>query len=265
MSLVETPDALPAGTLGEHEQVIERGLQSFVSVGNALLAIKVGRLYREAGFDTFEDYCQRRWQISRSRGYQLVTAAATVEALYRDLPETSTTVDIPVPLPTNEAQVRPLGMLPTTERAEAWTAAVVEAEGEPTGEQVQAEVDRRLGIDRGAGAADDREVPPSVSLEQPGAPTPAPEPAQHENEGAADECPPPAAPLPPRLSAEEQAELDHAEAINRRRKNLAAIHSNWATFESLRTNPDRAEILRGLAEHDRQFILELERRVSWKA
>ena len=44
----------------QHEQVIEKGLKTFVDVGNALLAIRDKRLYRQ-GFGTFEDYCKDRW------------------------------------------------------------------------------------------------------------------------------------------------------------------------------------------------------------
>lgn len=145
MALVDTHTGSVAPTsLAEHEAVIERGLASFVEVGNALLAIKVDKLYRQSGYSTFEDYCQRRWDISRSRGYQLVTAAATVEALARSLPETSTIVDIP--LPTAEGQVRPLTEVEPEERPEVWASAVSAAGGEvPTAAQVQAAVDQRLG------------------------------------------------------------------------------------------------------------------------
>ena len=80
-------------TLAECEAVIERGLQTFVEVGNALLTIRDGRLYRAIA-GTFEDYCRERWNMSRPRAYQLIDAAMTVNNL-------STTVDI---LPTSERQ-----------------------------------------------------------------------------------------------------------------------------------------------------------------
>lgn len=138
-----TNDSVQA-TLAQHESVIERGLSAFVDVGNALVAIKAGKLYRESGFASFEDYCSRRWDISRSRGYQLVAAAATVEALVRDLPEVSTMVDIP--LPDSERQVRPLSDVGAEQRAGVWVAAVEAARGEtPTAAQVQDAVDEHLG------------------------------------------------------------------------------------------------------------------------
>lgn len=134
-----TPELLD---LFEHEKVIEQGLASFIEVGNALLAIKADRKYRHAGFATFEDYCQQRWNISRAYGHRLTNAAAITESLARALPEMSPRGDIP--LPQTEKQVRPLTAVPEPERAEAWVEAVEEAGGEqPTAKQVQAVVERR--------------------------------------------------------------------------------------------------------------------------
>ena len=48
------------------EQIIERGLGTFVEVGQALVRIRNGRLYR-ADFPTFETYCESRWSMSRRR------------------------------------------------------------------------------------------------------------------------------------------------------------------------------------------------------
>lgn len=131
-------------TLAELEQRIERGLESFVDVGSALLSIKAGKRYREAGYSTFEDYCQRRWAISRRHGYRLLLAATTVEALARDLPEEmGPTGHI---LPTTERQVRPLTRLPEDERPEAWAEAAEEAaaeERQPTAADVERAVERR--------------------------------------------------------------------------------------------------------------------------
>lgn len=131
----------PEPTLAELEQVIEKGLESFVDVGSALLAIKAGKRYREAGFSSFEDYCQRRWEISRGYGYRLVLAAATVEGLQREL---SPMGDIP--MPESERQVRPLTRLPEDERADAWNEAVEQAQSEdrsPTAADVEQAVERR--------------------------------------------------------------------------------------------------------------------------
>jgi hypothetical protein len=47
-------------TLEECESVIRSGLKTFVEVGHALLEIRGRRLYRQAGFRTFEKYCRER-------------------------------------------------------------------------------------------------------------------------------------------------------------------------------------------------------------
>jgi len=60
--------------LAELESTIERGLATFVEVGQALLEIRDSRLYRES-HGTFEDYCRERWQFSDRRARQLMTAA----------------------------------------------------------------------------------------------------------------------------------------------------------------------------------------------
>lgn len=116
--------------LFEHEKVIEQGLAGFVEVGLALLAIRDGKKYRHAGYATFEDYCQRRWSISRAYGHRLIGAAETVT-------EMSPIGDIPAPA--REAQVRPLRAVDPAERAEVWAEAVESADGgQPTAKQVEA-------------------------------------------------------------------------------------------------------------------------------
>jgi hypothetical protein len=62
------------------EVVIERGMQTFVEVGNALREIRDARLYKQS-HSSFEGYLRERWDISRARGYQLITAAKVVEEM----------------------------------------------------------------------------------------------------------------------------------------------------------------------------------------
>lgn len=124
---------IEADELARHEAVIKRGLTSFLEVGNALLAIRDGRLYR-AEFGTFEDYCRERWGISRSRAYRLIDASEVAEDLspMGDKPD-------------SERQVRPLKALPREDRAEAFAEAKAKANGKPTAKEVKAVVDHRLG------------------------------------------------------------------------------------------------------------------------
>lgn len=116
-----------AAELAEAEEVIERGIQTFTEVGNALLKIRDGRLYR-ADFGTFEDYCRERWGFSRPRAYQLIEAADVV----------STIVDTGLPAPANEGQARELSRVPEPERAEVWRETVERTNGKPTAAAIRA-------------------------------------------------------------------------------------------------------------------------------
>ena len=106
--------------LGDCEQRIERGLKTFIEVGSALAAIRDNRLYR-ATHESFETYCRERWNLSRPRAYELMTAAEVVSAM----------ADTEQP-PTNERQARELAKVPEPERAEVWAEAVERTDGKPT-------------------------------------------------------------------------------------------------------------------------------------
>lgn len=126
-----------SGELARHEAVIEKGLTTFIDVGNALLAIKDGKLYRDV-FMTFEEYCSTRWNMHRSRAYRFIDAAEVVNNLRGQM---SPIGDIP----RNEAQARPLAALPPADQPAAWEEAVEQSNGKPTARAVQEAVDRRLG------------------------------------------------------------------------------------------------------------------------
>lgn len=110
-----------ASELDECERVIERGLATFVDVGRALLRIRDERLYRER-HETFEDYCQARWNFNRHRASQLISAVGVV---------TNVTV-AGLPAPVNEGQARELARVPAPERAEVWHEAHERTGGKPT-------------------------------------------------------------------------------------------------------------------------------------
>jgi hypothetical protein len=113
--------------LAGHEATIERHLDTFVAVGEALLAIRDGRLYR-ASHGTFEDYCRERWGFTDRRGRQLMAAAESVAAL-----PAGTTV------PATESVARELAPLrDEPERLrEAWETAVEQHGPEPTAAEVR--------------------------------------------------------------------------------------------------------------------------------
>jgi hypothetical protein len=105
--------------LAECEAIIARGWQSFVETGRALARIRDRKLYR-AQYDTFEGYCRAKWLYGRSHTYRLIAAAE----LLRNL---SPIGDIPVP--SHEAQVRPLIGVPPEQAQAAWRKALAKANG----------------------------------------------------------------------------------------------------------------------------------------
>ncbi len=121
LSIVESDNLLL------YESIIERGLKTFVEVGNALLAIRESKLYRQ-DYGTFEEYCQERWGMQRAHAYRLIDAAGVVKSL-------SPIGDI---LPATESQARPLTQLEPEEQAVAWQQAVETApNGKVTAAHVQ--------------------------------------------------------------------------------------------------------------------------------
>jgi len=113
--------------LGACEKVIERGLASFVEVGEALLTIRDNRLYRSS-FSTFEDYCK-----------------PSVEAW--DSGSVATMVDNAPILrsPRSERQARELAPLrdnPEVMR-EVWQQTVEETDGKPTAIAIRERVEAR--------------------------------------------------------------------------------------------------------------------------
>ncbi len=98
-----------ATDLDRCEIVIEKGIKTFVAVGNAMLEIRDRKLYRTT-YGTFEDYCAQRWQLDRQYAYRIMDSArvhAALDAGQDDdgsVPGLSPIGDKPV----NEAQARPL-------------------------------------------------------------------------------------------------------------------------------------------------------------
>lgn len=79
--------------LHECEQVIAAGIDTFVSVGNALVEIRDDKLYRDS-HRTFEDYCRARWNLGRSRAYELIDQARVVSAIEEAVGECPAVPDI---------------------------------------------------------------------------------------------------------------------------------------------------------------------------
>ncbi len=82
--------------LGALEKRIERGISTFVEVGESLMEIRDNRLYRDS-YATFDAYCRARWNFDRGRAYQLIGAAEVARAIPDGFPPIG-----------NEAQAREL-------------------------------------------------------------------------------------------------------------------------------------------------------------
>lgn len=123
-----------AGRLAELEEVVERGLSTFVDVGNALLEIRESRLYIET-HGTFEAYCRDRFALQRQRAYELIEASR----VHASVSENS---DTPPALEAHAAALAPLLDEPAQLR-EAW-AEVVDLHPKPTAAQVREVVARRI-------------------------------------------------------------------------------------------------------------------------
>lgn len=98
--------------LQKHETTIKKGLNTFVEVGQALLEIRDKKLYR-IEYNTFEEYCKQKWQISRRRSYQLIEASLVIE-----------NVNPGTQMPKNEKEIRPLTSLEPEIQNAAWQETI---------------------------------------------------------------------------------------------------------------------------------------------
>ena len=82
------------------ERIIEDGYAAFLKVGLALAKVRDTRLYR-AEHATFEAYCESRWGFTRTRAYELMSAANISQAV-------SEISDIPVSTESHAKELRGL-------------------------------------------------------------------------------------------------------------------------------------------------------------
>jgi hypothetical protein len=120
---------------------IRRGLKVFLEVGNELMRIRNLKLYRlEAA--TFEEFCQNRFGFAARYARRLIIASD----IAGNLSGAGKGSNWPPLLPANEAQYRPLGLLPPDQWTSAWEEVLQTApEGVVTARHVQGVVNRRLG------------------------------------------------------------------------------------------------------------------------
>jgi len=104
MSESTTTSELVTLRIIELETIIERGQQTFIEVGNALMEIRDERLYRET-HATFEAYCGERWGWTRRVGYQYIEAAqvaGNVQSTTHSAPPSLTQAVALAPLPPDQ-------------------------------------------------------------------------------------------------------------------------------------------------------------------
>lgn len=130
-------------TLAENEEVIGKGLGTFIDVGRALMEIRSGRQYIEAGFDSFEDYCKQRWGMNKTWASQHISSVKVVDAIG---------VSDRKLLPKNVEQTKPLISLLNTEGEAAvrtaWSQIVEEHRGDDaiTGREVYKFLNPAIGV-----------------------------------------------------------------------------------------------------------------------
>lgn len=107
--------------LGRLEAVVNDGMATFMEVGEAITQIRDRRLYRD-DFATFEEYCSKKWNFTRGRAYQLITAYSVVKGMSSKKG---------TPPPSSEYQARALNQAEPEDRDAVWDRAVEECDGEP--------------------------------------------------------------------------------------------------------------------------------------
>lgn len=124
---IQTLNTAEAASLAHYEATIERGRETFVEVGIALLSIRDARLYR-ATHSTFEAYCRDRWGWSGRRAQQMMAASEAVKQLRAENANNCSHCE-----PVNEGQGRELSRVPAGKKAEVMAAAekVAQAESRP--------------------------------------------------------------------------------------------------------------------------------------
>lgn len=102
------------------ENVIAKGMRSFIAVGRALAEIRDKKLYTASGFASFPDYVKGRYGWNKSYGHQLIKSSGLCASL-------STIVDS-ANLPAHEGQVRPLLRLESKDAGRVWTKVLKASE-----------------------------------------------------------------------------------------------------------------------------------------
>lgn len=132
------------------EEIVTNNQLNFVEVGNALSKININEWF--GPHKNLNDYCNANWGFSGAYGYRHINAAAVYNHLKQFSPNGE------MPLPQNEAQIRPLTKFKKPKQwLKAWKLAVRKAKGgRITEEMVDSVVKKKTG---GKKTDDDEEKP----------------------------------------------------------------------------------------------------------
>jgi hypothetical protein len=83
---------------------IEKGKEYFLSIGEALAEIQEKKLYKTTTFSTFEDYCQKTFDISRAAAYRFIKGYRTKVSVLSPIGDKSKLPELKT-----ESQFRELG------------------------------------------------------------------------------------------------------------------------------------------------------------
>jgi|GEM_PF-4649708 len=124
-----------SSALRRFEAVVQTGLRTFCEVGDALAAIRDGKLYR-AEYSTFEGYCRTRFSMTPQHAGRLMRASEVFGNIE----------PIGSVFPASEGQLRPLSALPPDYQRLAWqnaqrAADLIEPGSAPTASVIQASVE----------------------------------------------------------------------------------------------------------------------------
>lgn len=88
MTTENLPDVSPEAIVEfeRFERIIGHGIASFLNVAEALIQIRDKQYYKKiAGFETFGEYCETKWGMTRQRAYQLIDAKQVADNLSNNL------------------------------------------------------------------------------------------------------------------------------------------------------------------------------------
>jgi hypothetical protein len=120
------------------ERALAEHMEEFVKVGLALKEIRDDKLYREDGYETFEDYCKRKWDFS-DRYARYVVGAAELRLKLPEPPPPEPETGTACSGGWTEGSVRQLGRLGSDTKAKAVAERVVKEvkEKKAAGEKVK--------------------------------------------------------------------------------------------------------------------------------